>query len=392
MPAMIWQDRRGAEEHRSLATKDALMIRDKTGLDLDPTFTAAKLVWVSRHRPEIAAGLRTARCSWGTVDMLAHLEADRRRDLCDRAGQCRAHHAVRYRRGSPGTRSSSRSSGLTCLAFPNAARSNAHFGSTDPSLLRRPHPDHRGHGRSAGLALRPWLLRRGRAQGHLWHRRLSVDECRRQAAAAPRQGIIRTIAWQTDEPCYAYEGFVMYAGKILDWLATRLSLAGGGADVAAQAENAGTSDGVLLVPAFQGLASPWWQPSRCAPLSWALSEATTRGHIAHAGLEAVCYQIRAVLEGIGRRQGWAAPDQGRWRHDALALFYCELQASVLDAPLVAGLGCHDAFRLGLDGGAWRRSLADIGRAVRGCPRAGERVESRTAGADQTLVRALDQRR
>src|SRR5262245_35797424 len=106
----------------------------------------------------------------------------------------------------------------------------------------------------------------------------------------PAEGIIRSVAWQLDQPGDASAGLVMYAGKSLDWLAERLSLGRGGAAVAAEAEIAGTSSGVLLIPAFQGLASPWWQPDVRAGLL-GLSAATTRGHIAHAGLEAICYQI-----------------------------------------------------------------------------------------------------
>src|SRR5690606_34322340 len=117
-------------------------------------------------------------------------------------------------------------------------------------------------------------------------------------------GLIRTIAWQLDEPCYAMEGFIMYAGAIFDWLASRLGLAGGGREVAARAESAGTSDGAILVPAFQGLAGPWWQPEVRAGLL-GLTEATGQDQICHAGLEALCYQVRNLLEGIEQATGRA---------------------------------------------------------------------------------------
>ena len=84
---------------------------------------------------------------------------------------------------------------------------------------------------------------------------------------APRQGIIRTIAWQLDKPAYAYEGFVMYAGTILDWLLSVLDL-GRRCRCRGASREAGTSAGALLVPAFQGLASPWWQPDVRARSSW----------------------------------------------------------------------------------------------------------------------------
>jgi glycerol kinase len=68
--------------------------------------------------------------------------------------------------------------------------------------------------------------------------------------------LLRTIAWHLEEPCYALEGFVMYAGAALEWLASRLSIPAGGSGVAERARQAGASGGVILVPAFQGLAGP----------------------------------------------------------------------------------------------------------------------------------------
>ncbi len=70
IPAMIWQDRRGAEEVETLRA-EAQRIRERTGLDLDPTFTAAKLSWIARHRPEIASGLAdgTLLCGKGSDDL-----------------------------------------------------------------------------------------------------------------------------------------------------------------------------------------------------------------------------------------------------------------------------------------------------------------------------------
>ena len=181
----------------------------------------------------------------------------------------------------------------------------------------------------------------------------------------------------------------MYAGRILDWLAERLSLAGGGADVAAQAEIAGTSAGALLVPAFQGLASPWWQPDVRAGLL-GLSAATTRGHIAHAGLEAVCYQIRAVLEGISGGSKDGLPLVKADGSMTRSRYFTRLQASVLGAPLFVSASdamtpFGSALMAGLGAGRWR-TLAELS----GLPRAGERVESASAGAYQRLLRDLDQ--
>jgi len=196
------------------------------------------------------------------------------------------------------------------------------------------------------------------------------------------KGIIRTIAWQTEKPCYAYEGFVMYAGKIVDWLATRLAIEDGAAGVISAAEKSGNADGVLLIPAFQGLASPWWQPSmRAAFLG--LSEATSPGNLAQAGLEAIAFQIRAILDTLeagAQSRSTIKVDGGLTR----SKYFLKLQASLLGRPLaraqaesVTPFGA--ALMAGLGAGLWSsidelRKLIPQGNKIE--PKPDEAIEAR----------------
>lgn len=370
IPAILWQCRRGARDMEALRSDQTLrLIRTRTGLDLDPTFTAGKLHWLKRHRPSIWAGLRDGRLRWGTVDcwLLAALSNG-------------AIYAT-----EPGNASRTMLYdierlawdedlldlfGLDLSVFPEVRRSNGDFGTTSATLLGAAIPirgvlgDQQaalfGHGCYEARELKVTYG----TGAFLWMNAGATPP------EAPGDGIIRTIAWQTDRPCYAYEGFVMYAGKILDWLSERLSIEGRGSAVAAAAEKAGGSAGVLLVPAFQGLASPWWQPDlRAAILG--LSEATSKGHIAHAGLEAVCYQIRAVLEGIsgGEALPMAKADGSMTR----SAYFTRLQASVLGVPLFVSASdamtpFGSALMAGLGAGCWT-SLDELRRL----PRAGETI-------------------
>jgi len=203
--------------------------------------------------------------------------------------------------------------------------------------------------------------------------------------AAPAEGIIRTIAWQTGTPCYAYEGFVMYAGKIIDWLAARLAISGGAAGTIAAAERASDSDGVLLIPAFQGLAAPWWKPSMRASLL-GLSEATSPGNIAQAGLEAVAFQIRAILDSLQSGQHASLStikvDGGLTRSG----YFLTLQASLLGRSLspaqsdsVTPFGA--ALMAGLGAGLWpsidslRKFIPQTGR-IDPDPRYAQALEGR----------------
>ncbi|MFZ5678071.1 MAG: FGGY-family carbohydrate kinase [Pseudomonadota bacterium] len=388
MPAIVWQCRRGAEELERLRSDDSLrLIRARTGLDLDPTFTAGKLHWLKRNRPGIWQGLRDGRLRWGTVDCwliwalsqggiwatepgnasrtmlfdIAQLSWDK--DLCALFD-------------------------LDLADFPEVRRSDGDFGTASAELLGAAIPirgvmgDQQaalfGHGCFAARELKVTYG----TGAFLW-----MNAGTRPPESAG-DGIIRTIAWQTDQTCYAYEGFVMYAGKILDWLSGRLSVEGRGAAVAALAETTGTSGEVLLVPAFQGLASPWWQPDVRAALL-GLSEATDKGQIAHAGLEAVCFQIRAVLDRLsgGAPLPMVKTDGSMTR----SAYFNRMQASVLGTPLFVSasdamtpFGC--ALMAGLGAGRWA-SLDDL----RKIPRPGETVSPSSSyqRAYEDWTRAVD---
>lgn len=391
MPAIVWQCRRGGEELNTIRNADAVdVVKARTGLDLDPTFTAAKLLWLRHHRPAIAAGLKDGSLRWGTVDSWLISSLSGGETYATEPGNASRTMLFDIDR-LVWDKELVALFGLDLAALPECRPSNANFGVTKASLL------------GAGIAITGAMGDQQAAlfgHGCTQERELKVTygtgaflwmNAGTKPPPSPGEGIIRTIAWQTDRPCYAYEGFVMYAGKILDWLAERLSIAGGGAVVAALAEKAGTSAGTLLIPAFQGLASPWWQPDLRAGLL-GLSAATTSGHIAHAGLEAVCYQIRAVLEGVGGAGKEPLPIVKVDGSMTRSRYFTRLQASVLGAPLSVSASdamtpFGSALMAGLGAGCWN-TLADL----RKLPRAGERVEPAEASAYQasyeTWIRAV----
>lgn len=390
MPAIVWQCRRGGEELNALRNDDVVrIVKARTGLDLDPTFTAAKLLWLKHHRPSIFAQIGDGRLRWGTVDswLLSALTAGKTYATePSNASRTMLFDIERL----TWDRELGRVFGVDLTTFPECRPSNARFGVTSADLLGASIPITGMMGDQQAALFGHGCYREGELKVTYGTGAFLWMNAGTKPSRTPGEGIIRTIAWQLAEPCYAYEGFVMYAGKILDWLAERLSIEGGGAAVAAEAAKAGTSAGALLIPAFQGLASPWWQPDLRAGLL-GLSAATTTGNIAHAGLEAVCYQIRAVLEGIGSgaARSLVRVDGGMTRSS----YFTHLQADVLGAPLfvsasdamtpfgsclMAGLGC----------GRWR-TLAELSEL----PRAGETVEPASVSAYQasydTWVRAVD---
>ncbi|HWA43557.1 MAG TPA: FGGY family carbohydrate kinase [Hypericibacter adhaerens] len=404
LPAIVWKCRRGDAELASLRRGETVaLLRRKTGLDLDPTFTAAKLRWIAAHRPEIAARLATGDCLFGTVDVWLIWKLTGGATYATEPGNASRTMLLDIAKATwdpdlaalfdlklarlPELRPSAGAFGETARAFFGAAVPiTAAMGDQQAALF--------GHG-----CFEPLQLKVTYGTGaFLWVNAGS------DPAIEATDGLIRTIAWSLDRPTYALEGFVMYAGAILDWLATRLGIEGGGAAVVREARQAGLSDGVVLVPAFQGLAAPWWRPEVRAGLI-GMTEATTRAHLCHAGLEALCYQIRAVLEGVrrstGRPIGTVRIDGGPTRSDYLM----QMQANMLQQTLAASAfdsmtPFGAALMAGLGAGVWRdlgelRSLVTPSREI--APDPGEAARWDRGYADwraaaEALLGLYDRRR
>ena len=332
MPAIVWQCRRGDAELRELRSDRTLaLIRRKTGLDLDPTFTAGKLRWLFRHRPAVAAGLRRGDILFGTVDcwLIWKLTGGRVHATdSSNAARTMLFDIARLAWDAELLQLFE----LSIADLPDLRRSTGPFGDADPVYFGRSIPitaalgDQQaslfGHGCFAQSDIKATYG----TGAFIW-----INAGNRPDIAVA-DGLLRTVAWQLDEPCYALEGFVMYAGAILEWLSARLSVPGGGSAIVEQARQVGSSGGAILVPAFQGLAGPWWRPDARAALL-GLTESTTTGHICHAGLEAICFQLRVLLDSIaqstGRKIERLRVDGGPTRSPYLM----QLQADILQLPL-----------------------------------------------------------
>ena len=356
LPAIVWQCRRSTAEAEALDRAETRrLLRRRTGLDLDPTFTATKLAWIFRHRPEIAAGLREGRLLWGTVDcwLVFRLSGG----------------TVYATESSNASRTMLFDIGalqwdpelvelfeLTLPSLPELRPSAGLFGTCHPDRFGARIPITAALGDQQAALLGQGCVRPGELKctygtgAFVW---MNAGHEYRPAAEA---GYLQTVAWHLDRPTYALEGFVMYAGAMLDWLVDRLGLC---ADVAALlrcAESAGGSSGVALVPAFQGLASPWWDPRARAAL-FGLGGDSGKGEMGHAALEAICFQVRRVLEDMAgaavQPGGVVRADGGLTRSEYLM----QMQADVIGLPLRRAGGAHvtpcgAALMAGLGAGLW----------------------------------------
>src|ERR687891_444094 len=174
-----------------------------------------------------------------------------------------------------------------------------------------------------------------------------------------KAGLLTTPCYKFgDEPCvYALEGSIAVTGSAVQWLRDQLGIISGAAQSEALARQVDDNGGVYFVPAFSGLFAPYWRSDARGAIV-GLSRFNTKGHLARATLEAICFQTRAVLDAMvqdsGVRLAVLKVDGGATVNDLLM----QLQADILGVPVVrpvvaetTALGA--AYAAGLAVGFWK---------------------------------------
>ncbi len=356
--AIVWQDRRTAAICDRL--RDAghePMVTAATGLRLDPYFTATKLTWIRENDPHTWAQVESGRVAIGTVD--SYLVARLSRGLLHITDASNASRTLLY-----DLHTGDWSDELCALfevprsALPEVVSSYGVVGRTDPTTF-------------LGLDL-PIAGIAGDQQAALFGQ-ACFDEGSSKCTygtgsfilvntgnepVMSSNGLLTTVAWQHPDGRrdFALEGSVFVTGAAVQWLRDGLGIIDSAGEVEALARSVDDSGGVVFVPALTGLGAPDWDPSaRGAILG--ISRGTTRAHIARATLEAIAYSVGDVVELMSAEAGSHLPhlavDGGAAANDLL----CEMQASVLQIPVVrseqleaTGLGA--AFLAGLGTGFW----------------------------------------
>lgn len=116
--------------------------------------------------------------------------------------------------------------------------------------------------------------------------------------------MLTTVAWQlgTQPAVYALEGAIFVTGAAVQWLRDELSIIGAAAEIGPLAASVPDSGGVVVVPAFTGLGSPWWDAYARGAI-FGITRGTNRAHIARAVVESMVFQTRDVIDAMTRASG-----------------------------------------------------------------------------------------
>ena len=356
--AIVWQDRRTASLCETLREDGhEPLVVERTGLRLDPYFSATKLSWIRAHEPHVWGSVESGRTAVGTVD--SYLVARMSRGLHHLTDATNASRTLLYGLAS-GTWDEQLCAlfGVPMSALPEVVPSYGDLGRTDPTAflgLDLPITGIAGDQQAAlvgqaGFSPGAAKCTYGTGSFLLVH---TGDQIRRS-----QHGLLTTVALAHPDGRrdFALEGAVFVTGAAVQWLRDGLGIIESAAEVEALAASVPDSGGVVFVPALTGLGAPEWDPT-ARGLIIGITRGTTRAHIARATLEAIAFQVRDVVD-LMARDGEVplarlAIDGGAAANDLL----CQLQADtvrlLVDRPVelqTTGLGA--AFLAGLGVGLW----------------------------------------
>jgi glycerol kinase len=356
--AIVWQDRRTAARCDALAEEGRLpLVRDTTGLVLDPYFSASKFEWLLTEGgveagPDLALGTVDSWLLWnltgGAVHateasnasrtMLFDIRAlDWSDELCDLFGVPRS-------------------------ALGEVLPSSGRFGVTTESS-----------GLPAGI---PVSGVAGDQQAALFGQACFAPGATKNSYGTgsfvlmnvgpecpdPVEGLLTTVAWSIPDGAggtrtdYAFEGAIFSTGSAVQWLRDGLGVIGDARETGPLAASVDSTDDVFFVPAFTGLGSPWWDPYARGTLV-GVTRGTTRAHLARAVVESMALQTRDVVDAMVAGSGHPVADLRADGGASVMDLLLQIQADQLQVPVrrpavqeTTALGA--AYLAGLAEGVW----------------------------------------
>jgi glycerol kinase len=385
--AIVWQDRRTAAACDALREQGhADTIRAKTGLMLDPYFSATKLAWILHNVPQARARAESGELCFGTVDSW----------LVFRLSNGKTH----VTDGSNASRTMLYNIHQQCwddelLALFDIPRSMLPEVVHSTGAIARCDASHFGVDLAiAGMA--------GDQQAACYGQMCQTPGAMKNTygtgsfmlmntggvAVSPKNKVVATIGWNTDDmlqpATYFLEGSVFMAGATVQWLRDNLGMIRHASDIEELAGSVSDCGDVYLVPAFVGLGAPHWDPQARACLI-GMGRDTHRGHIARAALEAIALQTVDVHEAM-REDAPAAADHLRVDGGAsVNNLLLQIQADYLGLPVVRS-AVTEATAMGV------AYLAGLGVGLWGKPQdfashwQQDRVFEPTISADERLAK------
>ena len=331
--AIVWQDRRTTDFcNRLEADGYEPTINKKTGLLLDPYFSASKIRWMLDHIADARKKAEAGELAFGTVDTwLLYNLTERRVHVTDASNASRTLlYDIHENRWDDELLTLF---DIPASMLPDVRESSECYAETAAALFGAPIP-------IAGIAgdqqaalfgqqcIEPGMVKTTYGTGCFMLFNTGAEP------VPSRHRLLTTIAWRIGgQTTYALEGSVFIGGAVVQWLRDELKLIASAAEIEALAETVENNGGVYFVPAFTGLGAPHWDP-HARGLIVGLTRGSNRGHFARAALESVAYQVADLLTAMTADTGVPITemrvDGGASANNLLMQF----QTDIIGAPVI----------------------------------------------------------
>lgn len=301
-PAIVWQDRRTESYCKEIKSKPlAADITKRTGLLIDPYFSATKVMWLLDNVDGLRDRAEKNEILFGTVDtfILWHL-TNGRSHATDITNASRTMFFNIHEQQWDQTILSALN--IPANVLPEVKDNAADFGETDASLFGVPLPICGMAGDQQAATIGQACFEPGMVKATFGTGCFVVLNTGGKVVESQSR-MLSTVAYRLDgKITYALEGSIFSAGTTIKWLRDTLGLIQTAAETETLARRIGDTGGVYLVPAFTGLGAPHWDPAARAALL-GLTRHSGKAEIARAALESVAYQVRDLLEAMQQDSG-----------------------------------------------------------------------------------------
>jgi glycerol kinase len=373
-PAIVWQDRRTAARCAALRAEGLEpMIRERTGLVLDPYFSATKLEYLLKDLAPAGLACGTvdswlvARLTRGRVHVTDHTNASRTLlyNLATRAWDPEL----------------LRLFGVPRELLPEVVTSSGVVGETDPEFFGYALPIAGMAGDQQAALFGQGCCQPGAAK-NTYGTGAFLLEHTGQVRAHSKQGLLATAACgPRGEPAYALEGSVFIAGAAVQWLRDGLGLIASAGETEALARAVPDTGGVTFVPAFVGLGSPHWEADARGTIL-GITRGTSRAHLVRAALESMAWSSADLVRAMAADAGAPVPvlrvDGGAAANNWLMQFQADVLGIPVERPdMVETTALGAAGLAGMALGVWKGTEDFLsGRRF-------DRFEPRMTGAERT---------
>ncbi|MBI4243263.1 MAG: glycerol kinase GlpK [Planctomycetes bacterium] len=354
--AIVWQCRRTTPLCNKLSEYQDI-VKEKTGLVLDPYFSATKIKWLIDNVDAVKRHLKKGNLLFGTVDswviwnltggkIHATEPSNASRTLCYNIRDLKYDTELL------------KIFGLKLEIFPDVKDSNSCFGYTNNKITGKDIPiiGVLGDQQASLFAHGGWedgVVKNTYGTG-LFIMHSTGDKI------AKTKNLVSTVAWKVDRKAtYAVEGAVFVAGTCIQWLRDNLKIISSAKETESMAKSISFNEGVYFVPALAGLGTPYWDPTARGMII-GITRQTTPSHIARAALESMAYQTKDVIEEIkksvhGSQFKVLRVDGGATKNNFLMQFQADILGMKIErAALTEATALGAAAISGISSGFWNR--------------------------------------